>query len=63
MKMNIIINNEALAKAHGVAKGDAIKIETKGGVPVEKVWRSRLNDAKIDNCVTLEKIAKKEVKK
>lgn len=58
-KLKVIINNEALAKLHGVKKGQHLFVTAKGGVPVNREWRNRLKDAKIDKCITVAKIEKK----
>ena len=39
---------------HGKKKGDIIKIRVdKNGTPIDRCWRDRMKDAKIDNCVEL----------
>ena len=35
--------------------GSTISLECENGVPVERYWRDRLNDAKTDNCIELVK--------
>jgi len=35
--------------------GSTISLECENGVPVEKYWRDRFNDAKTDNCIELVK--------
>lgn len=41
-------------------KGSIIKIETdKDGVPIDRYWRDRLKDSKIDKCVKI--LSKKEL--
>ncbi len=39
---------------HGVRAGTKMTLRVdKDGVPLEKQWRRRLRDAKIDNCISL----------
>ena len=52
-KIQVTINNEALAKANGVKKGGSVTVEMRDGVPVERYWRNRFKDAEIDSCVSL----------
>ena len=37
----------------GKKAGDTVKCKTKSGVIVDRFWRNRLGDAKIDNCVEI----------
>lgn len=55
------------ADLKGFKKGSIISVKFKDGQPVERYWRDRLKDAKIDNCVEIvsekkveEKISKKK---
>ena len=49
----VTIENEALAKAMGFDVGERVTVETKRGVPINREWRNRLNDSKIDGCVKM----------
>ena len=53
--MKVTVNNEALAKTLGVKPGGTVDATCKNGVPVNREWRNRLKDAKIDKCVTIGK--------
>jgi len=44
--MKIKINN-----VKGFQPGTTKEIKTVNGVPVERFWRRRLADSKIDNCI------------
>ena len=39
-----------------------INIEDDNGIPIDKFWRNRLEDAKIDNCVEIIKPRAKRTK-
>lgn len=53
--MQIKINN-----LPGYAAGSVIDIETDAsGIPLDKFWRKRLKDAKIDQCIEVFKPSKK----
>lgn len=45
---------------HGHKAGDVVKIELdKNGTPLDKTWRRRVKDAKIDNCMSPKKATTK----
>lgn len=50
--VEVIIENEALAKALNASKGDSVKVKCKNGVPVEREWRNRFKDAEVDGCIS-----------
>ena len=62
--MKVKVNNEALAGVLGVKVGNEVDVKEKNGIPVNREWRNRLNDAKVDNCVSIvtEAKTKKESK-
>lgn len=39
-------------------EGQILKLKFKNGVPVDRFWRRRLQDARIDNCVQVIEDAK-----
>jgi hypothetical protein len=43
-------------------KGDVINVSTVDGLPVNKFWRNRVYDSKIDNCVEFVESQEKQVK-
>ena len=47
---------------HVPGYGGTITVEDVNGIPVERFWRNRLKDAKIDNCVEVVKTRAKETK-
>jgi hypothetical protein len=48
----------------GYEAGRVVSVQAdSAGVPLEKFWRRRLNDAKIDNCVEMVKDAPVKPKK
>lgn len=49
--MMVTIKNEGLATALGKKVGDQVKVECRGGIPVDKYWRQRLKDAELDGSV------------
>ncbi len=57
MKKQVKLN----ADLQGHKAGDVIKIEFDGEVPVDRFWRRRWHDSKIDNCIELVKSTKKKV--
>lgn len=63
--MKVTVNNEALAGVLGVQAGGEVEVKCKDGIPVERYWRNRFRDAKIDNCISLpvKKSTKKSTKK
>lgn len=44
----------------GQEAGETVKVEAKGGVPVERYWRDRLKDSEIDGCVELAKKSRQD---
>ena len=59
--MKVTVNNEALAEVLGVQPGSQVEVKCKNGIPVERYWRNRFRDAKIDKCISLP--AEKSTKK
>jgi hypothetical protein len=53
--LNVIINNEELAKVYGVKKGGTVAVLCRDGVPVVREWRNRFKDAEFDKCITIAK--------
>lgn len=53
--MQIKILNPALARSLNVKVHTVLNIYDIDGVPVQKEWRNRLCDAKLDNCVEVVK--------
>lgn len=51
--VTVTVNNEHLARTLGLKKGAKVQVEVKGGVPVNREWRNRFKDAKIDGCITI----------
>lgn len=44
------------ANIHGFKSGQKVMIEVdKNGTPINKMWRRRLKDSKIDGCIVLVK--------
>lgn len=61
MKINLKLN----VPLRGHAEGMIITTEAdENGVPLDRYWRARLNDAAVDNCVSVvtDKKNNKEVK-
>ena len=50
LKVNIPMN--------GKKEGDIVVVKTKGGIIIDKFWRKRLQDSKLDNCVSIVKTKK-----
>jgi len=42
----------------GYTAGQIIKIRCKDGIPIDRFWRDRLKDSKIDSCVEFVKTPK-----
>ena len=61
-KRKVTVKNEALAMVLGVKPGAVIKVECKHGVPVNREWRNRFTDSKIDGCVVIHQNGKKTAK-
>ena len=59
-KLQIIINKDFM----GYKKGTTITVNAEKGVPLDKFWRDRLKDSKIDNCVSIfkKKVVTKKTK-
>ena len=51
--VTVRVNNEHLAKTLNVKVGEKVKVELKGGVPLNREWRNRFKDANIDDCITI----------
>lgn len=65
MKLKIKLNQDLrIPKNKKKKKGDIIEVEcSANSVPLERFWRNRLNDAKIDNCVEIVKEESKDSEK
>lgn len=61
-KKKVTVNNEALAAVLGVTPGAVVEVECKHDVPVNKEWRNRFSDSKIDGCITIDQNGKKSTK-
>ena len=48
--MRLRINTNSIP---GFNEGDEVEAHTKDGVIKDKYWRNRLEDSKIDNCVSI----------
>jgi len=46
----------------GKSVGDIVNIKTKNGIPIDRYWRDRKKDSKIDDCISFVDGAKKPVK-
>lgn len=46
----------------GFKAGREIKVKTNKGIPLDRFWRARLEDAKIDECVEVVKAKSKPQK-
>lgn len=60
--MKLIINSKELADINNVKVGDEIEVKDRKGMPLDKYWRNRLKDAKIDGCVSIAKAKSKTAK-
>lgn len=49
----VTFNNAELAALYGLKKGDSVTVMCHDGVPIDREWRNRFNDAKIDGCITV----------
>lgn len=57
--MKITIRNDSKVRLHGLKPGDTRPIEVdKNGTPIDRDWRRRMNDAKIDGCISVVKETK-----
>ena len=51
-KVEYIVNTDM----HGLKAGQMIMLDVdKNGTPLNRLWRRRFNDAKIDGCITKKK--------
>lgn len=58
--MSKTVEYEINKPVHGRKVGDVVKIEVdKDGTPLDKTWRRRVKDAKIDNCMSPKKASAK----
>lgn len=58
-KIKLTVNSEALKKRFG----GTVEIEVdKNGTPIDRFWRNRLRDAKLDKCVSKVETKKVSVK-
>ena len=56
----ITLKNNTGHDLHGVKPGGTIDLEAdRDGIPLNKEWRRRVKDSKIDNCVSIVKKGKK----
>lgn len=62
MITKVTVKNEVLAAVLGVAPGAVVKVECKHGVPVNREWRNRFNDSKIDGCIHIHQKSMKPIK-
>lgn len=61
--MKLELENKALVTVCGVKPGHKIQVKAdKHGVPLEKRWRDRLRDAKIDGAICVVEEKKKSKK-
>lgn len=44
----------------GFEKGQIIGVNAKDGIPLDKYWRDRIKDSKIDGCVSIVKVTAKK---
>jgi hypothetical protein len=47
----LVIRNKTDVNLHGLKPDATMEIKTLRGMPVDRVWRNRLRDASIDNCI------------
>ncbi len=59
----VTINTAALAAIHGRKKGETVSVKCKHGVPVDREWRNRFRDSKVDGCITINQNKPKTTKK
>jgi hypothetical protein len=52
------IRNNTKVTLHGLGPSQTIDIEMRDGLAVSRVWRNRLRDSRIDNCVEIIKTLK-----
>lgn len=44
--------NKSLVTLHGIKPGETFEVKVDAdGVPLEKHWRNRLRDSKVDGCI------------
>lgn len=53
------LNYDLKDKNRTYKKGGMVKVKMKDDVPVNKFWRDKLKDSKIDNCMELVETKKK----
>lgn len=52
--MKITIKNTSTVRLHGLKPGDTRKIDVdRKGIPLDRNWRRRLSDSKIDGCLSV----------
>jgi len=52
--MKITIKNTSIVRLHGLKPGDTRKIDVdRKGIPLDRNWRRRLSDSKIDGCLSV----------
>lgn len=52
--MKITIRNDSKVRLHGLKPGDTRKIDVdRKGIPLDRNWRRRLSDSKIDGCLSV----------
>ena len=60
--IEVKINSAPLAALLGVKPGDTMQVKCKNGIPVNREWRNRFKDSKIDGCVSVVQKAAKTSK-
>ena len=59
----ILIKNISSVPLHGLSVGGTLEIEVDHeGTPINRDWRRRLHDSKIDGCIEIVSLTKKETK-
>ncbi|MCP4489029.1 MAG: hypothetical protein GY820_17205 [Gammaproteobacteria bacterium] len=62
--LKIKLENKALVPLHGVKPGATVSVKAdRHGVPLEKCWRDRLRDSKIDGAIVVVQDKKTKKKK
>lgn len=50
--VTVTIESGELAATFGLKAGATVQVPCKRGVPVNREWRNRFRDAKIDGCIS-----------
>lgn len=62
--MKLLINKSFRSPLGKVNVGDIVEVKDDGNnIPLDRFWRNRIKDSKIDNCVETVKTTKKQTKK